>query len=124
MTNRQPFVIHSSQALDMIAKSQLEGYIAGHAVTNLFYILCRQLGVSTTLQIIIKLLEKFKVASVTDQVNHSALKKQMPDFEDAVTSEVAFAINLDFIVTRNVKDYLNSSIPAITPEKLLKLVQQ
>lgn len=124
MANRQPFVINSSQALDAVATLKVEGYIAGHAVTNIFYILRRQLGVSVTLDIIIKLLTKLKVASVTDTVIHSALQKQMKDFEDAVTSEAAFAINLDFIVTRNTKDYVNSSVPAILPERLIELVSK
>lgn len=122
MANRQPFVSNSSQALDTVATLKVEGYIAGHAVTNIFYILRRQLGASVTLDIITKLLTKLKVASVTDAVIHSALQKQMKDFEDAVTSEAAFAINLDFIVTRNTKDYVNSSVPAILPERLIELV--
>lgn len=122
MANRQPFVVNSSLALNTVATFKVKGYIAGHTVTNIFYILRRQLGVSVTLDIITKLLEKLKVASVTDTVIHSALHKQMTDFEDAVTSEVAFAINLDFIVTRNTKDYVNSSVPAIAPERLLELV--
>ncbi len=122
MVNRQPFVANSSLALNTVAIFKVEGYIAGHAVTNIFYILRRQLGISVTLDIITKLLEKLKVASVTDTVIHSALQKQMTDFEDAVTSEVAFAINLDFIVTRNIRDYVNSSVSAITPERLLELV--
>lgn len=122
MANRQPFIVNSAQALNTVATFQVEGYIAGHAVTNIFYILRRQLGVSVTLDILTKLLGKLKVASVTDAVIHSALQTKMTDFEDAVTSEAAFAINLDFIVTRNTKDYVNSSVSAIPPEKLLQLV--
>lgn len=122
MANRQPFIVDSAQALNTVATLHIEGYVAGHAVTNIFYILRRQLGVSVTLDILTKLLGKLKVASVTDAVIHSALQTKMTDFEDAVTSEAAFAINLDFIVTRNTKDYINSPIPAILPERLLELV--
>lgn len=122
MTNRQPFIVTSAQALNTVATSQVEGYISGHAVTNIYYILKRQIGISATLDILTKLLEKLKVASVNDAVIRAALLTQMTDFEDAVTSEVAFSINLDFIVTRNIKDYLNSPIPAILPERLLELI--
>lgn len=122
MTNRQPFIVTSAQALNTVATSQVEGYISGHAVTNIYYILRRQIGISATLDILTKLLEKLKVASVNDAVIRAALLTQMTDFEDAVTSEVAFSINLDFIVTRNIKDYLNSPIPAILPERLLELI--
>ncbi len=38
------------------------------------------------------------------------------DFEDALQSVTAERMHADYIITRNVKDFRESSIPAITPE--------
>ena len=37
------------------------------------------------------------------------------DFEDAVQSATAEAIHADYIVTRNIKDFVKSKVVAFTP---------
>lgn len=117
---RQPFFLTSAQALNCVNQNQVTGYISGHAVTNIFYILRRQVGTSKARESISKLLEKLQVASVTEQVIHSALNSPMSDFEDTVTHEAAKAIGAEIIVTRNVSDFTASSIAAVIPKDFLK----
>ncbi len=37
LAQRQPFVIASAQALNTVTQEQVQGYVSGHAVTNIFY---------------------------------------------------------------------------------------
>lgn len=122
LLNRQPFVIASTQALDLIPTQQVEGFLAGHAVTNIYYILRRQLGSNTAHEKLASLLELIQVAQVTDQVIRAALQSPMADFEDAVTSAAADAASLELIVTRNLSDFALSTIPAISPKDLLAMM--
>jgi predicted nucleic acid-binding protein len=117
---RQPFFLTSAQALNCVNQNQVTGYISGHSVTNIFYILRRQIGTSKARESISKILEKLQVASVTEQVIHSALNSPMSDFEDAVTDEAAKAIGVEIIVTRNVSDFTASSTAAVIPKDFLK----
>ncbi len=39
LAQRQPFVVISAQALNRVTQPQVQGYVSGHAVTNIFYIL-------------------------------------------------------------------------------------
>ncbi|NEP54753.1 MAG: type II toxin-antitoxin system VapC family toxin, partial [Moorea sp. SIO3C2] len=48
----------------------------------------------------------------------------MTDVGDAVTSEAAHALNLDFIVTRNTRDFQQSPIPAIEPEAFCAILPE
>lgn len=41
------------------------------------------------------------------------------DVEDALQVACAVSGHADFIITRNVKDFMASSVPAITPEHFL-----
>jgi hypothetical protein len=43
LAQRQPFVIASARALNTVTQGQVQGYVSGHAVTNIFYILRRQI---------------------------------------------------------------------------------
>ncbi|MBD2058840.1 PIN domain-containing protein [Oculatella sp. FACHB-28] len=119
LAQRQPFVFASAQALNRVTQPQVQGYVSGHAVTNIFYILRRQVGRETAHELLSKLLQHLQIATVTDEVIRAALQSSMADFEDAVTSEAANAAGVEVIVTRNTPDFVASAIPAVLPEEFL-----
>ena len=121
LAQRQPFVVTSAQALNVVTQPQVQGYVSGHAVTNIFYILRRQVGSETAHELLSRLLQHLQVAGVTDEVIRAALQSSMTDFEDAVTSEAANASGVEVIVTRNTSDFVTSSIPAVLPEEFLAM---
>ncbi len=124
LAGRQPFVVTSAQALNAVKKTQVQGYISGHAVTNIFYILRRQVGRETARQLLSRLLQHLHVASVTNQVIMAALQSSITDFEDAVTIEAATAAGVEVIVTRNTPDFAASTIPAVSPEEFLVILSE
>ena len=79
----------------------------------------RQIGSEKAREKLSILLQKLEVASVTDTVIQAALKSSISDFEDAVVSEAANAVSVEFIITRNIEDFVLSSIPALLPEVFL-----
>jgi hypothetical protein len=46
----------------------------------------------------------------------------LPDFEDAVVIATALRENAEYVITRNVKDFRKSPVPAATPERFLSLI--
>lgn len=119
LAQRQPFVVASARALNTVTQGQVQGYVSGHAVTNIFYILRRQIGSEAARELLSRLLQRIQVASVTDEVIQQALQSLVTDFEDAVTSAAANAAGLEVIVTQNTSDFVASSVPAILPEEFL-----
>jgi hypothetical protein len=43
-------------------------------------------------------------------------------FEDALQTQCAKKIKVDYIITRNVKDFKDKAVNVVTPEKFLKLI--
>ena len=43
-------------------------------------------------------------------------------FEDAVQSATMESVHADYIITRNIKDFKNSPVKALTPNDFLKTV--
>lgn len=121
LAQRQPFVVASAQALNTVTQPQVQGYVSGHAVTNLFYILRRQVGSEAARELLSRLLQRIQVANVTDEVIRAALQSSITDFEDAVTSKAANAAGVEVIVTRNTADFVTSSVPAVLPEEFLAM---
>jgi hypothetical protein len=52
----------------------------------------------------------------------AALQGEITDTEDALQVVAAESLGADYIVTRNVRDYARSPIPAVTPVAFLRLV--
>ncbi len=70
------------------------------------------------------ILSLFEIAPVNRHVLDSALKNtNFNDFEDAVLHESAVNVQIDFIVTRNIKDFKYSKIPVYEPQDLIKLLK-
>lgn len=101
-------------------QKRAQGYVSAHAVTNIFYILRRQIGNEAARDLLARLLQQIQVASVTDEVIRQALQSSITDFEDAVTSMAAVLAGLEIIVTRNTSDFTASSVPAMLPEEFLR----
>jgi hypothetical protein len=68
------------------------------------------------------MLQVFYPATVTDDNIYQALDMEWDDFEDSLQYIVGEDLFVDYIVTRNTKDFASSSIPAVTPEQFIKII--
>lgn len=61
---------------------------------------------------------------VTSSDCQESLSSEIKDYEDAVVVSCANRNRMDYIVTRNVRDYEHSKINILLPNELLKIVSQ
>ncbi len=59
-------------------------------------------------------------SDMTAAVNNEAFD----DLEDSMQHQSSVATNINYIVTRNTKDFKGSTVSAITPEEFLELVHK
>lgn len=52
-----------------------------------------------------------------------ALASSVSDYEDAVVERVSVKANMDYIITRNVKDYQQGMVKAISPNDFIILMK-
>ncbi len=71
-----------------------------------------------------KLYQLFGILDVTANDCQDALLSNMNDYEDAVVSCCAKRNQMDYIVTRNIKDYKQSKVKALLPDDFVKFVSQ
>lgn len=122
LQKRQPFYEGSAGVLDAVARGDVSGWLAAHSVTTLFYVISRVRDRETAVQAVTKLLESFAVARVDDAVIRRALALGWNDFEDAVQMAAASAEEVDYLITRNIKDFQSGQIPVMQPAALLALL--
>jgi hypothetical protein len=104
-----------------VQEKSVNAFLAAHSITNIFYILRKVYSVSERKQRLIDLCRSISVAGIGHKEILNALENNnFDDVEDCLQEEYAKAINANYIITRNIKDYSHSEIPAILPEKFLK----
>ncbi len=121
IADRKPF---SKFAIDLFNKAEQKKillYTSSHSIATTHYLLKKYIEEKKLRLIIIDLLEFISVIPVDGQVINRGLLSKHKDFEDAIQMICASTIgNMDAIVTRNIKDFRNSEIPAFTPDELFR----
>ena len=122
LTNRDGRSGFSATVIDLCAKQVIDGYVALHSISNMYYILRKQYSDAERRTILKRYNEILKVAEVGNDVVDTAINNTaISDYEDALQYACAETVGADYIVTRNIKDYGKAEIRAISPEELLKL---
>lgn len=125
IVRREPHFILSEKIIDLCRQEIINGAIAGHSVLNAMYILRKRLTLTERKEIFLSLCEFLYVESVDFGKIIKALKDDnFSDFEDCLQTQCALNVRADYIITRNVKDFAASEIPALTPENFLKLLEK
>ncbi len=123
LTNRDGRSGFSATVIDLCAKQVIDGYVALHSISNMYYILRKQYSDAERRTILKRYNEILKVAEVGNDVVDTAINNTaISDYEDALQYACAETVGADYIVTCNIKDYEKADIKAISPEELLKLM--
>lgn len=117
---REPFFDDALNIAIGRARNEFEAYITASSLTDLYYMIHRHTHSNTeTRRIISDLSVLFGLVDTYAEDCVNALHSEMKDYEDSVMSETAYKIKADCIVTRNIKDYERSKVPALLPSEFL-----
>jgi predicted nucleic acid-binding protein len=123
MLKNEDFCEAAEDVLVLTESGEIEGYVSASAVTDIFYVARKALGDKTkALNLIRNLLAIVHVAAVDEGVIHSAMDLDWGDFEDAVQYSAGARLNVEYIVTRDLKGFAESGIKTVTPRDLLMLL--
>ena len=123
LCKREPYYEMSIKVFELCINGQVDGCIATHSVTNIFYILRKYCNVEVRRSMLIRLFDIFEVESLTKDKLFSALNNNLfEDFEDCLQVECAKGYYADYIISRNIKDFVNSSIPCMEPQAFLQMI--
>jgi predicted nucleic acid-binding protein len=119
LLEREPFAQAASQLLELNAEGTFDGYVSGITPINVFYIARKIMEHHKLRQILNDLLLAVRVCPITHDVLNQAFALPFADYEDAVQHASATASQLDAIITRNLDDYKNATLPVFSPTDFL-----
>lgn len=119
LQKREPFYVDSSIVWKLCETGQDAGYISALTVANLVYVMRRELDAEQIADVIGKLKLIFGIADFSAADLSRAAEMRWDDFEDAIQSATAERIQADYIITRNIRDFRKSKVPAFTPSEYI-----
>jgi predicted nucleic acid-binding protein len=113
------------KALEIIIQcclKKVKGYICAHEITTLSYFLEKESkDKNKNIKIISGILKIFEIIEINKTILEKALLLNINDYEDAVIVESASEKGINYIITKNIKDFKNSQIKVLLPEEYLAI---
>ncbi len=119
IADRKPFSKHAIEIFKSAEERKTELFTSSHSIATAHYLLKKYVEEKDLRDILSILLEFLDVIPVDLDVLKKGLRSNHKDFEDAIQIICASSITgIDFIVTRNTKDFKTSNIAVVTPDEL------
>ena len=119
---REPFFNDARDFLMLIRDEKTEGIITVKSLMDIYYAVKHTLHNEEDTRGILKSVAS--LLTIVDSKTRDALMSldsPISDYEDAVMAEAAMQHSVDYIITRNIRDFSHSPVPVLTPGDFLSL---
>ena len=123
LADREPFANDSEEVMNLAANRRVVAAITANSITDIAYLLRdRPKGGKTVRAVILDLMEVLEVLAVGREQCVRATELPMADYENALLAVCAKRWNADLIVTRNIRDFKESPVQAVSPRDCLRRI--
>lgn len=124
LTSREPWKDSAEKIFIMAANHIIDMYMTASSATDIYYLVRKYLHSTEKARIVMgKLYSLAGILEVSEKDCMEALASSINDYEDAVVEQVAGRTGMDYIVTRNVKDYQAGTTKVILPDDFIKMIE-
>lgn len=123
IASREPYYQDAYKIMEMCHSRKIEGYIAFHSVSIIWYTLRKFIpDPSERRKWMKKILEITRVAGASHEAVLKAIDMEnFKDLEDCLQDRCAESVDAQYIITNNVKDFKESTVRAISAKDFCTL---
>ncbi|MBN1408930.1 MAG: PIN domain-containing protein [Calditrichaceae bacterium] len=107
--------------LSIVADSKAKAYTTSLVFANVHYIVTKFGNRQKSIRAIRTLRRNISILTMNEKAFDDALESSFPDFEDALQYFSALNSGIDFIITRNKKDYSKGNIKVVTAGEYMNI---
>lgn len=124
LSRREPFFEDAAALFSMADKKEFELSVSSLTIANTGYVLLKQMKTNEAKSVLRKLRLILNVLPMDDKIIDLALNDNtFTDFEDGIQYFTAIENEQDVIITRNLKDFRNSKLPALTAKQFIESLE-
>lgn len=122
---REQFYENSKKVLRLCWFGNIRSFLTVHSVCDMYYLVGNKFPLEEKKKLIQLLLNRSEIIEENkDDIKTFLTNELYDDLEDCLQMQCAQNLSLNYIITRNVKDFKNSTVPAVTPEEFLEITQR
>jgi len=118
---REPFLESAMKIIQMVDNGKMQVYVTANSITDIIYISRKHRTLEELQRLILDLLDRVDVIGVDRDDIISAFKLGFNDFEDALQSACSEKAQMEYIITRNKKDFSCSNVTVIDLSEFLAM---
>jgi len=124
LLDREPFSSYSAKIIELTETKKILGLVSPLTLANTYYVISKELNKKIADEFIIDSLRIFSVPGISLKNVKEAVSNKFKDFEDDVHSSIAAENNVDFLITRNKKDFKNDRFKVLDAEEFLRIIER
>lgn len=121
---RVPFYDSIAKVVTLADKGQISIIVSALSYSTVSYFLTKFENKETTKEKLRKFKIISEIADLNEQIIEKGLNANFRDFENSLQYFSAISSDCNILITRNGKDFRNSSIPVMTAEEYLKSIHK
>jgi predicted nucleic acid-binding protein len=123
LSKREPFYHEAAILFSLADKEKVSLFTSALSIANVNYILLKQRKAEDAKQILRKLKLIVGILGLDEKIVDLALNDDtFDDFEDSLQYYSALENDIEIIISRNLKDFVNSKLPVMTAGQFNKIV--
>lgn len=121
---REPFSSNAKIIIALIEKKIITGYISSLILWNIYYVLSKYLGEKEARKKIKLFRSIIEIIAIDGKIIDQGLNSNIRDFEDSIQYYAARSSDIDFLITRNKKDYPKTGLSILNPDEFIKIIKE
>jgi predicted nucleic acid-binding protein len=118
---RRENYIAAAALMTVIAEKKVAAFTTPIVLANVDYIITKYSSKAKSRRAIKSLRKRLSILPIDEKILDAALESEFSDFEDAMQYYAAEKQGIDFIVTRNKKDYAKARLRVVTAQEYMDM---
>lgn len=119
---REPYYNDIAKIASLADIGEIAMIASSLSYATVFYLLSKNEGAEKVKEKLRKFKIISEIAQLDDLIIEKGLNSNFTDFEDALQYNCALQSECDILITRNQKDFKNSSIPVMSAKEFIKSI--
>lgn len=124
LLDREPFSSYSAKIIELIETQKIIGLVSPLTLANTYYIISKEINKKIADEFVRDSLRIFSVPGVSLKNIEEAISNKFKDFEDDIHSSIAAENSVDFLITRNKKDFKTDKFKVLDAEEFLRIIEE
>lgn len=123
IVDREPFSTYAAKIIELTENKIITSCISPLTIANSYYIISRQLNNNIAYEFVGDCIRLFQITDIDREIINSAYANKYKDFEDDIHTAIADKQKVEYIITRNKKDFRSENIIILDAEEFIKVAK-